>query len=189
MSKIRTFFAIEIPDTIILKLKQIQDKIKAHDFSIKWVKPENIHLTIRFLGDIESSDVEHIGDLAENVVKSFESVSICAKGIGAFPNLRRPRVVWAGLAGQIDILQQLKENFDSAFETAGIPREGIKFKGHLTLGRIKKNFDTRKFSEVIQEHQEFKSESFKSDSIVFYKSDLKPTGPVYTKIKRFSFRK
>lgn len=181
--------AIEIPSPVILKLKQIQDTLKAYDFNIKWVKPENMHLTIKFLGDIDPSQAGQIGDLAGSIVNRHGTVSLAATGLGAFPNINRPRVVWAGLSGQTDILEQLKSELENELEAVGIEKETKKFKGHLTLGRIKKSLKEKRFVQVMNQHQAFETETFTADGIGFFKSDLTPSGPIYTKIRTFPFRK
>ena len=177
--------AIEIPGTVISMLKKVQADLKAHDFGIRWVAPENMHLTLKFLGDIESSEDGKIGDLAESAIKGFEPVTLCVSGTGAFPNIKRPRVVWAGISGQTEILDEIRKRLDIDLEPAGIPMENKPFKGHLTLGRVKKTLPEEAFVREMEKHRGLLSEFFRADRITFFKSDLTSSGPIYTKIRTF----
>ena len=94
MSKsIRTFIAIEIPDNIISRFRELQDGIKVYDFKIRWVRPENIHLTLKFLGDVEAGKIDEIAETISKTVDGYTPISLKAKGIGVFPGMKRPRVL------------------------------------------------------------------------------------------------
>ena len=176
MSKtVRTFIAIEIPKTVISKIRELQDAIKASGFKIRWVRAENIHLTLKFLGDIEESKIVEIAEAVSKTAEEHSPISLKAKGIGVFPGIKRPRVLWVGLAGQLEALVKLQTTLDENSIVLDFPREKRPFKGHLTMGRIKDRIDVMAF-------RRFESETFTAGQIILYKSELKPSGAVYTKL-------
>jgi RNA 2',3'-cyclic 3'-phosphodiesterase len=183
MSKtIRTFIAIEIPGNIISKIRELQEGIKKYSFKIRWVRPENIHLTLKFLGDIEAVNIDEIAEAISKTVTGYTSISLKAKGIGVFPGIKRPRVLWVGLTGQSESLVRLQKTLDENLQTLGFPGEKRPFRGHLTMGRIKANIDVKKFGDALMAFRSFETETFTAGQLVLYKSELKPSGAVYTKL-------
>ena len=183
---IRTFIAIEIPGDIVSKIRELQKGIKNFGLKIKWVKSENIHLTLKFLGNVESV---RIGEITEAIFKTAEEytpISLAAKGIGVFPGIRRPRVLWIGLTGQLETLMSLQKTLDENLRLIGFPKEKRPFKGHLTLGRIKAKIDAKRFGDALMASRNFESETFTADRLILYKSELKPSGAVYTKLAEAS---
>ncbi len=183
MSKtIRTFIAIEIPGNIISKIRELQEGIKKYSFKIRWVRPENIHLTLKFLGDIEAVNIDEIAEAISKTVKGYTSISLKAKGIGVFPGIKRPRVLWVGLTDQSESLVRLQKTLDENLQALGFPREKRPFRGHLTMGRIKDNIDVKKFGDALMAFRDFETETFTASQLVLYKSELKPSGAVYTEL-------
>jgi len=179
---IRTFIAVEIPEKVISSIARVQEGIKNYGFKIRWVRPESIHLTLKFLGNIEAADTENIGRAVYEAAKTFTPLSLKAKGVGVFPGIKRPRVVWVGITGQLETLVRLQKTLDKNLEAIGFPKEKRPFKGHLTLGRIKKKIDTNTFIEALDTFGNFETETFTADRVVLYKSELKASGAVYTKL-------
>jgi len=179
---IRTFVAIPLPESIITFIRKLQDGIRDYGFKARWVRPENIHLTLKFLGDIDKSDTEKIGDAMSDTVKVHPPLSLAAKGIGVFPGIKRPRVIWMGLKGDTFPLIELQKTLDRNLHEVGFPKESRPFKGHLTLTRIKGHIDSRKLLDAMESFGNLESETFAADQIVLFKSDLKPTGAVYTRL-------
>jgi 2'-5' RNA ligase len=183
MSKtIRTFIAIEIPKTVISKIRELQDAIKAYGFKIRWVRAENIHLTLKFLGDIEESKIVEIAEAVSKTAEEHSPISLKAKGIGVFPGIKRPRVLWVGLAGQLEALVKLQTTLDENSIVLDFPREKRPFRGHLTMGRIKDRIDVKKLGDALMAFRRFESETFTAGQIILYKSELTPSGAVYTKL-------
>jgi 2'-5' RNA ligase len=179
---IRTFIAVEIPEKIISSIARVQEGIKNYGFKIRWVRPESIHLTLKFLGNIEAADTENVGRAVFRASKEYTPLSLQVKGIGVFPGIKRPRVVWVGITGQLETLFGLQKTLDKNLEAIGFSKEKRPFKGHLTLGRIKKKIDTNTFIEALDTFGNFETETFTADRVVLYKSELKASGAVYTKL-------
>ena len=179
---IRTFIAIELPEKIIASISSIQESIRSYGFKVRWVRPQNIHLTLKFLGNVREAETEAIGRGLLASANGFAPLSMTAKGIGAFPGIKRPRVLWVGVGGQINELIQLQQSLDEKLAGIGFPREKRAFKGHLTMGRVKAKIDPKRLLEAIKAFDGFESEPFVADKIILFKSDLQPTGAVYTKL-------
>lgn len=189
MSKtIRTFIAIEIPGNVIFKIRELQEGIKVYGLKIRWVRSENIHLTLKFLGDVEAVKIGEIAEAISKTVKGYTPISLKAKGVGVFPSIKRPRVLWVGLTGQLEVLLKLQKTLDENLKLLGFPGEKRPFKGHLTMGRIKERIDVKKFGDALMAFRRFESETFTAGQLVLYKSELKPLGAVYTRLAEASFR-
>ncbi len=187
-NKIRSFIAIELPDPIVSAIHKVQKGIKSHGLKLRWVKPENIHLTLKFLGDIHTEDVDGIGEAITSAVGDSPSLSLCGKGVGVFPNLRRPKVMWVGIGGETRNLVTLQKTIDENLENRGFPKEKRAFKGHLTIGRTKGHLNYDRLVAAMREYLEYKTEPFTAREIILFKSDLKTGGAVYTKLVTIPLR-
>ncbi len=183
---IRTFIAIELPENIISSVLKVQNDIKAYGFKARWVRKKNIHITLKFLGNINEAHVEKLGKEILKSAKEYTLLNISVKGVGVFPNIKRPRVIWVGITGRIDLLIELQKALDKSLETIGFPREKRPFKGHLTIGRIKGKVDPKRLIVAMKECGDFESEAFTPDKITLFKSELNPSGAIYTKLKTVS---
>jgi len=184
---IRAFIAIKLPEKITVSISKIQEGLRSYGFKVKWVRPENIHLTLKFLGNIDRADTEKVGSAISESVKTYAPLSLIAKGIGVFPNIKRPRIVWTGVAEQRNRLAGLQRHLDDHLESIGFQREKRPFKGHLTIGRVKQRIDSNRLMEAMKECAKFESEAFIINEIVLFKSELNPTGAVYTQLMSASF--
>lgn len=182
---IRSFIAIELPEVIRTQLKDLQDNLKTCRFKVRWVRPENIHLTLKFLGNIDETDIEKVRGTLTSRVDRFTPLSLSVKGVGVFPGIRRPRIIWSGMGGQLSALAALQKALAEDLAAIGFQQEKRAFKAHLTLGRVKGAIDALKLRDAIQAFNNFESEIFTADKIFLFKSDLKPGGPVYSKLNAF----
>lgn len=185
---IRTFIGFELPEKIRSFISSIQEDLKSNQLDARWVRPKNIHLTLKFLGNINKADTQKVGAAIFKSAADHAPISLAAKGIGAFPGINRPRVLWIDIRGQIDVLIQLQKSLDDQLEKIGFSRENRPFKGHLTLARVKKQINRTKLINAIKKYGEFEPKSFITDNIILFKSDLKPTGAVYTKLISVSLK-
>jgi 2'-5' RNA ligase len=183
----RAFIAIDLPESVRSFLSEAQEALKLNGFRVKWVRPQNIHLTLKFLGNTASADTDKIVAAMTLAVNNCPVVSLAAKGIGVFPDVRRPRIIWAGLNGQLEILANLQQALDAHLADLGFSRETRAFKSHLTLGRVKGKIVSARMKAAIDKLTEFESESFEINQVILFKSELRPSGAVYTQVRRVSF--
>jgi 2'-5' RNA ligase len=181
---IRTFIAFALPDTILSALGCVQEGLRTCGVKAKWVRLQGIHLTLKFLGDIEAHQVNPVADKMAEAARGMNPFLLAVKGIGVFPNIRRPRVIWAGLDGDLKPLGGLQRNIDRALSELGFAREKRSFKGHLTLGRFKGRTDSRQVARALEEFSEFETPTFTAQQLVLFKSQLEPTGAVYSQLKQ-----
>jgi 2'-5' RNA ligase len=181
-NKIRTFVAIELPENIRFDIRKLQHAFTSFRFEIRWVKPLNMHLTIKFLGDVDPVDLDTIGKVLSDIAGKFPSFDLIPRGLGVFPSLKRPRNLWIGIAGQTDVLGSIQQSVNSGLNEIGFTTEKRPFRGHLTFGRIKSRIDQDRLLEAFHAQQKFVSKSFTVENLVMFKSELTPDGPIYTKL-------
>jgi 2'-5' RNA ligase len=179
---LRTFIAFKLPETIISHIRRIQEKIKACGFRMGWVLPENIHLTLKFLGEIPKQDIDIVSQGMAETATLYSPMTFSAKGIGVFPTVKRPRVLWIGLNGDTYPLIQMQKDLEERLDAVGFPKEDRAFKAHLTIGRVKAELDPQKLVEVMEKFSGIESERFIADKIILFRSELKPGGAVYTEL-------
>ena len=180
---IRAFIAIKLPDFIKKALKDTQKTMLANGIKAKYISPENMHLTLKFLGNADN-DLQP--EIKKNLIKSAQyakPIKLSLQGIGAFPNSRSPKVIWAGINGEIQKLATLHTKLEQRLSNIGIPEEKREFHGHLTLARLKKNrLSAQKFERFIQKTGQFESVKFTADRLILFQSRLMPEGPIYIEL-------
>ncbi len=188
MKSIRAFIALELAPGVISLLEKVQQDLKQLNIRARWVRPENIHLTLKFLGDINPGDVDRIGDAMIGAAADISSLTLSVRTIGVFPGIKRPRVIWVGLGGDVQALFALQGRLEAGLDTIGFPKEKRAFKAHLTLGRIKQAVKPDVIRQMMRQYASLSSEGFTCRQVILFKSDLKPTGAVYTPLKNAPFR-
>jgi 2'-5' RNA ligase len=184
----RVFLAIELPEDVKNRIILIQDELKILLKGIRWTRPEGIHLTLKFFGNIYEKEIIHISEVIAENTKNAETISLNGGEIGAFPNPGRPRVLWLGLNGDIERLSILQEAIDIDLEVYGYKRERRKFSPHLTLGRVKSSGERiMNLSQVIKRGEDYRAGQFNSRGLTLFQSELKPGGAIYTKLAYFRF--
>jgi len=181
--KIRAFIAFELPENVRTAIVKIQERFGPYRFNVRWVKTANIHLTLKFLGNIGREQIDPIETAILKAVADFKPLSLAAKGVGVFPGIKRPRVIWIGVSGQAQLLIQLQKSIDQQLTTIGFARENRSFKAHLTIGRVKGRINPGHLADAIGETTGFEPEPFTADRVILYQSDLQPAGPIYTRLK------
>ena len=177
---LRAFIAIPLPAKIIDLAADLQSRLKSTGLKMRWVRLQGIHLTLKFLGEIPESRIEDLAGAMDRAASGFGVVNLAAQGLGVFPGIKRPRVVWLGIGGQTDQLAQLHDGLDAALEPLGFDREKRPFRAHLTLARAKGRIDARMLLDAVQTHGAYPAEPFDAQQLVLYQSDLRPQGAVYT---------
>ena len=184
----RTFLAIDPPEAVRREIGRIQEQLKRTvQGMIRWVRPEGIHLTLKFFGDITGENITRITDAVKPEAATATPMDMQVKTIGVFPDLNRPRVVWLGMAGDVDRLLTLQKALDRRFMALGFPKEDRLFRAHLTLGRIKTAKGLIGLARAIEQGAAMEAGSFQARGLTLFKSDLKPAGAVYTKLAEFPF--
>ncbi|NOX38064.1 MAG: RNA 2',3'-cyclic phosphodiesterase [Calditrichaeota bacterium] len=185
MEKIRTFIAIKISPELMQHCAALIDELKTLPAAVKWVKPETIHLTLKFLGNITRDQLEQVQQVVESVVRGEGAFELESAELGAFPSLDRPRVFWVGLAGNgQQQLMALQKKLESALAQIGFPEEARPFKPHLTLGRVK---SSRQLTQVIGKIKStaFPNIAFPVKEVLIMRSELRPDGARYSVLKSF----
>lgn len=181
---LRAFIAVELPETALTCALKIQDVLKSLRFKMKWIPPENMHLTLKFLGDIHPEDREKIEAAVSDLGGTCGPVSLAVSGMGVFPGVKKARVVWCGLKGDVPSLIQLQHRLDERLTDLGFPKEKRPFKGHLTLARIKGAASPKQLVDAMQAVSGIESAPFQVEAMTLFRSDLRPTGAVYTPLKQ-----
>lgn len=180
---IRSFLAFELPQGIREQLGEIFREVRQSRLPARWVREENIHLTIVFLGSVDESVLEDLKESVGLVVKQFTPFTTRLSRLGVFPHWRKPRVLWIGLEGDMAGLSRLRDQLQEALTVFGVRQETRPFRAHLTLGRFKDRLEeAEELKGILEQYQDISSEGYPLDELVLFKSHLKPTGPVYTKM-------
>lgn len=186
MEKIRSFIAIELPGELKLALSQLQEKLKSSSSApVRWVDPGNIHLTLKFLGDISPEITGRITSALEDAARGTPPFDIEANGLGVFPNNKRVQIIWVGLAGELAKLEQLQKRIDTGLIPLGFPSEARPFTPHLTLARVRdyaRPNDRLALGELIAGTSFEQKYKINISSVLLLKSQLTREGPIYSKI-------
>jgi 2'-5' RNA ligase len=182
---IRSFLAFPISGALKERLECILDDLKATGADVKWVKPDHIHLTIKFLGELEENRVESVMSLLKERCREFVPIKSYLIGIGAFPDLQHPKIVWAGLDDPKQEIQGIVEVLRGDMVKLKIAQDEHPFKPHLTLGRVRSSANLKDLVQRIRQITfEGKTEQM-FDKIVLYKSTLTPQGPIYDVLREY----
>lgn len=182
MEKIRLFIAVQIPAEVRRGLAEVERELTASEADVKWIPEGNFHVTLKFLGYVEQTRVDAVSGALQSAVEGLAPFDVELAGVGAFPRISSPSVVWVGVSSGGEELKSLAERVESALEGIGFTREERPFSGHITLGRVKSPRNRDRLRDLIGELRERKVGSFKVESVSLMRSDLRPTGPIYTRI-------
>ncbi|MEO0275895.1 MAG: RNA 2',3'-cyclic phosphodiesterase [candidate division WOR-3 bacterium] len=176
----RTFIAIDIPDELKEKIYNAFNREREKIKGVKWVEKENLHITLKFLGEIKEEKVKEVEKILDELSNKFKSFEIKLGELGGFPEFKNPRVLWIGVS-PYEKMEEIFNFIEERIESINIEKEERKFHPHITIARIKErkgvSFEKKKFDY-----------KFKVDRIVLFKSDLRPEGPIYTQIKEVKLK-
>ena len=186
---IRAFLALDPPPEVLRKIADIQTAIRKNiQGALSWVRPEGIHLTLKFFGDIAQDDVHAISKVVAGHAAGARPLNLEAKGLGVFPDTRRPRVLWLGISGEVERLIVLQQSIDQGLEACGFPREERPFRAHLTLARIKSPRGLEGLDSVLAGKGLESAGKFTATGLTLLKSELTPKGAIYTELGYFPFQ-
>ena len=183
MSQLRAFLAIDVDEDLKAKMYKIIKQFKKIDANIKYVDLENLHLTLKFFGDIDTEGIDLLSSKIESVVSNFDNFTVKIKGCGAFPNTKRIKVIWLGI-DEDEIVKKLHDELDKEFVKLGFDKDN-KFSSHLTIGRMRNAKGKDKVKSTIEEFSEVEIGEMTVDKIVLKKSTLTPHGPIYEDLEIF----
>ncbi len=187
----RAFIAIELTIEIKDALSKIQDRLKAHLPKISWIKPLNLHLTLKFLGEISAEQLSEIKQIITEITKTTSCFKIKLEALGVFPNLHAARIIWIGANQPPLELQQLARQLETRLIKSGIPQEQRSFCAHITIGRIKSHFipsDLKKALDKIGKEVAEANLELECKEITLFESTLGQQAATYTALKKASFR-
>ncbi len=185
MPTVRTFIAIELTEELKAALRRTQQELAEEmpSRSVRWVQPNGIHLTLKFLGDTPEEKVHAVQEALAQAAAQARPFIFSLSGLGCFPNARQPRVVWVGLQEPAGALVRLQQAVEAHVAPLGFPTEKRPFSPHLTLGRVQQyagKSDVRKIGEVVATSDVGALGDMAATVISYIKSDLRPSGAVYT---------
>ena len=191
MGLLRAFIAVEIPHEIRQAIHKATSGFRqATDSLIRWVQPENMHLTLKFLGDVSPSNVDMLTQMLRAETDSSHCFDIHIGGLGSFPNPRRARVIYIGIQAPVE-LEAIQHRVESASHRLGYESEVRPFSPHLTIGRVKQDASASDQQKIRQALEKIHIDSLgtaRVDSVHLFKSELKPSGSVYTKLFSAPFK-
>ncbi|MFH0827731.1 MAG: RNA 2',3'-cyclic phosphodiesterase [Candidatus Omnitrophota bacterium] len=183
----RAFIAIELPQEIKTTLSRLQAKLKTAGADVKWVEPKNIHLTLKFLGEIDEQTIEKLNSCLEKIRKIKKPFTLNLSSPGAFPNPASPRVIWVGIKQGNTEIKEITLLLEKQSTEIGLTPENREFSAHITIGRTRSGKNRRELSKILSDLSQNSLEDnlFTVDKITFFKSTLTSRGPVYEAIKEF----
>jgi len=187
MGTLRTFIAIELDDTLKSKLEKVQHKLRGEPISgfVRWVTPSGIHLTLKFLGDMDSARTPHILSAVKTACAGIEPFELAVRGTGCFPNWKHPNVIWVGLVGQVQSVTLLARKVEEECAKLGFDPEERPFSPHLTLGRVRQDMappERGQLGELVRRLDIGQIGVIHADIVHLMRSELKAGGAVYSSL-------
>jgi 2'-5' RNA ligase len=180
---IRAFVAIKIDPDAARKIGELHSELDKTLAGIRWVKPENLHLTLKFLGPVADDKITPIAEALERALCRMPRFSVSCRGLGVFPDIRKAKVLWVGLEGKS--LVPLSDTVEAALEPMGFAREKRAFQPHLTIGRWRDPVRSDALRQQLERSERRDFGASKMAEVIFFQSVLKPGGAIYTPLKTF----
>jgi RNA 2',3'-cyclic 3'-phosphodiesterase len=185
----RCFVAIELPGEIHERLAELQEQLNRFGRAVRWTDPYQIHLTMKFLGEVPEQQVAEVCELATEIANDHAACQLKVAGTGCFPPGGAVRVIWAGLERLPQSLVDCHRACEKGFAGMGFKKENRAFRPHLTLGRVKDHSVSREVREVLEEWQDFVGGEFTAEGLTVFQSVLKREGPTYLQLAHAPFEK
>ncbi len=186
MPGIRSFVAVELDDAARRELARLEDQLRGTGADVKWVAPASLHLTLKFLGDVPAGDLPAVTRALGEALEGVAPFALVLSGLGAFPSVSGPRVVWVGVAEGRETLAGLASRIEMALEPLGFPRESRGFSPHLTLGRCRSSRGVAELKAALVARKDFRGPRIAVDRVMLLSSELRPAGPVYAPLAVFA---
>lgn len=183
----RLFLAVPVAQLVEKRLEEILKNVSGFR-EVKWVGKEQLHITLRFIGNLDENLVPELEGRVREAVRGFKPFESEIDGLGAFPSFDRPRVLFVPLVQGEEPFQRLEKSVSSALAGMDLKPEDREFHPHLTLGRVRENQDARTAVKFLQSLLRAKAGPWKIDRFILFKSQLTSEGPVYTKLSEFELR-
>ncbi len=180
---LRAFLSIDLPASLHPPLTQVQNSLKKSGADVRWVPVGNIHLTLKFFGNILETAVDTISGSTRRVTREVHPFELRISGLGAFPGIKSPRVIWLGLEEPTGALAHLYQGLEEAFHAIGYPPEDRAFNPHLTLGRVRSNKGREKLSTLLANVAVPEFPAFRVGVLTLFRSTLTPQGSIYTPLQ------
>ncbi|MFH1379856.1 MAG: RNA 2',3'-cyclic phosphodiesterase [bacterium] len=180
----RLFIGIRITDEIIQKIIDIQEKLSAPDLRVKWVEPYNLHVTLKFIGEVDETIRGVIENIMQGICRKQKPFNLSFQGLGVFPNLQSPRIIWAGIGDGGEHLQALAEKLNDTFAILNVPMEQWQYTGHLTIGRVKGKQGIGSLFQFLRTLPDESLGSIKVNNMELIESKLSSSGPDYVVLKK-----
>lgn len=178
LRRVRTFIAVELSTGVKHRAGELIKKLRYTGADVKFTPPEQMHLTLKFLGEIERDEIIPLCRIVESVAAKFEPFDLGFHGTGAFPHTDHPRTLWIGVEQGLEEIRALQKALEDAlYEKLGFPKERRQFQPHLTIGRVHKA--TAEMGDVMEKHSEFDADFSEVDELVVFASFLERDGPRY----------
>lgn len=185
---VRSFLALDPPEAILREIGRIQNRLQRHIFGdVRWVRPEAVHLTLKFFGDVPECDVANISAVAGRAAAGARPLDLTIGGIGVFPDPHRPRIIWLGMGGETERLVTFQQGMERELEKIGFPGEERPFRPHLTLARIKSSRGLTGLEKALEKGETYAAGRFTATGLCLFKSDLTPRGAIYTRLAEYPF--
>jgi 2'-5' RNA ligase len=187
MPSIRSFIAIDTAPEVKAAIIEVEEKLRSADAEVRWESIEKFHITLKFLGNVDETKLHSLENELEKVLSPFSELKMTYQGVGCFPNQHHPRVIWIGAENQDGTLSRIQETIEGVSESFGFQREERQFHPHITIGRVK---GPKNLKALVTEigNTTFAPHSSLVKEVLLMKSDLKPSGSVYTVVRRFPLK-
>jgi len=186
--RLRTFIAVSLSASVLAGIEKLICSLQAHSEGVHWVEPKNLHITLKFLGDVPLNDLPQLIRAVTQSVRQTESFDLTFQGIGAFPNRESPRTIWVGCREGSKELGQLAERINEGLIPLGFPKEARKFSPHLTIGRVKKADIRSPLMSLPEEQQNRLLGSCSVSEVQIFSSELTRRGPIYDELAAIPLR-
>ncbi len=181
-SPLRTFIALEIPDGVRAAAAKLIERLRSQGAKVTWTAPENLHVTLKFLGDVDVTSVAAVCDAVARATEAISPFRVSFAGAGAFPDIARPRVLWLGVDEGVEPLVFLHSQIEEQLAELTFPFDGRRFAPHVTLGRVRGPGSA--LTEQLETDANLKAGDMLVEEVIIYSSELTPDGPFYMPMGR-----